>query len=269
MFSTAIHPGRATSMVALLGGLVLVASTSTALAGSNPARVRSNSKITACFSRSTGALRVVPSGHACHRNEQSLVWNKRGRRGPAGAAGTVGAAGSAGPTGSAGAKGPRGATGALGVAGAPGPLGPRGVAGSPGTPGPSGPAGAVGPKGSPGTPGPAGARGPAGPAVGTVKIEYLTRTIRIPATNTGSQDYRAECPSGDHVLNGVVRSVSRNFSYSLGTGYADDRAASSAWIVQLQYSPISPLSPPPGRLPATPTPPQDGTAVVQIICAQS
>ncbi len=266
MFSTATHPRRATSMVALLGGLVFVASTSTALASSNSSGVRSNGTIAACFSRSTGALRVVPSGHACHRNEQSLVWNKRGRRGRAGAAGTVGAAGSAGRAGSAGALGPRGATGAPGVAGAPGLLGPRGVAGSPATPGPTGPAGAAGPKGSPGTPGSTGARGPAGPVGGTVKIEYLTRTIRIPATNTGSQDYRAECPSSDHVLNGVVRSVSRNFAYTLGTGYADDRATSSAWIVQLQYSP---LPPPPGRLPATTTPPQDGTAVVQIICAKS
>jgi hypothetical protein len=49
-----------------------------------------NGKIVACYSKKTGALRVVEEGKKCRRGEQKIAWNQqgkrglRGRRGPAG-----------------------------------------------------------------------------------------------------------------------------------------------------------------------------------------
>lgn len=106
--------------------------------------------ISACYSRSGGALRVVDEGQACKNGETRLTWNQKGEPGPAGAAG---------PQGPAGADG---APGADGADGAQGPAGPAGSDGAAGPQGPVGPEGAVGPQGPAGPEGPQGPAGPAG-----------------------------------------------------------------------------------------------------------
>jgi Phage Tail Collar Domain/Collagen triple helix repeat (20 copies) len=75
--------------------------------------------IRACYSKSTGALRVLRSGR-CGAGEKLLTWNQQGPQGLAGAAGHVGATGSAGPQ---GAAGPPGGAGPRGVTGPTGPTG--------------------------------------------------------------------------------------------------------------------------------------------------
>ena len=49
-----------------------------------------------CYDGATGALRVVPDGTDCRRNEFALQWNQTGPRGPAGPQGNTGATGPAG-----------------------------------------------------------------------------------------------------------------------------------------------------------------------------
>jgi hypothetical protein len=52
-----------------------------------------NGKIVACYSKKTGALRLVEEGKKCRRGEQKVAWNqqgKRGQRGPRGPAGDDG-----------------------------------------------------------------------------------------------------------------------------------------------------------------------------------
>ena len=64
-----------------------------------------------CYSRRTGALRVVNPGTLCGRHERALAFNRRGPRGftgPAGLAGLKGAAGRVGATGRTGATGKAG-----------------------------------------------------------------------------------------------------------------------------------------------------------------
>ena len=61
-----------------------------------------------------GALRVVPSGTTCGKNETAISWNQTGPQGPVGPAGPQGAKGSQGATGAQGPQGPQGPQGATG-----------------------------------------------------------------------------------------------------------------------------------------------------------
>jgi hypothetical protein len=100
--------------------------------------------ITACASKGSGRLRVVPATSACRRSEDRLAWNVAGPPGPKGdpgPAGPQGERGAPGPAGEAGAPGPRGEQGARGEVGPAGPAGERG---------PTGPQGPAGPQGTPG-----------------------------------------------------------------------------------------------------------------------
>jgi hypothetical protein len=49
-----------------------------------------NGKIVACYSKRTGAMRLVEEGKKCRKGEQKVAWNQRGRRGPRGFAGDDG-----------------------------------------------------------------------------------------------------------------------------------------------------------------------------------
>jgi hypothetical protein len=55
--------------------------------------------IRACYSKRTGALRLLQAG-SCRRGERELAWNQQGRRGATGAPGPAGARGPEGPAGS-------------------------------------------------------------------------------------------------------------------------------------------------------------------------
>lgn len=113
--------------------------------------------IHACYSKSTGDVRIVPLASDCKATEQAVSWNTIGPRGPEGPAGPAGAKGATGPagpkgaTGPAGSAGPKGATGAQGPTGATGAQGPTGATGATGATGPTGPAGPTGPSGPSGT----------------------------------------------------------------------------------------------------------------------
>jgi hypothetical protein len=61
--------------------------------GAIPAR---DGKITACYSKRDGALRVIDAGDKCRKREKRIAWNQRGRRGPAGEDGLDGLDGSDG-----------------------------------------------------------------------------------------------------------------------------------------------------------------------------
>lgn len=102
----------------LLTGLGLLAGTTLASAVIVHATIPSNNVISACYSRSGGALRVIDdSVTKCKAGETSLAWNVQGVQGPAGPQGLTGSAGPAGPTGPTGPEGD------------PGPAGPAGPAG--------------------------------------------------------------------------------------------------------------------------------------------
>ena len=88
------------------------------------AKKPSGSRITGCYSKKGGVLRVIQRNKRCKGNERKIRWTKNGARGTRGIRG---------------ARGPNGATGPPGVAGATGPSGSRGATG------PTGPTGNTGP----------------------------------------------------------------------------------------------------------------------------
>ena len=106
-----------------------------------------------CYSKRTGALRVINSTATCATGELALNWNQRGPKGDAGA---IGPQGVPGQPGAPGAKGDSGATGPQGAPGQPGTPGTKGDTGA------TGPQGAPGQAGAPGTKGDTGATGPSG-----------------------------------------------------------------------------------------------------------
>ncbi|MDQ1687241.1 MAG: hypothetical protein QOK42_216 [Frankiaceae bacterium] len=85
--------------------------------------------IHSCYTRSSGAIRILDSTQTCSSKETSLNWNQSGPVGPTG------------PKGDAGATGASGTAGTPGAAGTPGPAGPAGPKGDTGAPGQQGPAG--------------------------------------------------------------------------------------------------------------------------------
>jgi len=125
--------------------------------------------ISAWYSSTSGALRVIDSAAKCSAAERALSWNQTGPAGPQGLKGATGAAGAQGPKGDAGAAGPQGPQGAKGDAGT---AGAQGATGDPGGAGPQGPQGAKGDtgatgaqglKGDTGATGAQGLKGDAGP----------------------------------------------------------------------------------------------------------
>ena len=104
----------------LLSGAVLALAAGAAGAGVRA--LLADEVISACRSRTTGALRVPAAGVACKSDEQPLQWNVRGLAGPIGPAGPVGPAGAQGTAGPAGPQGERGLTGQTGPQGPPGPV---------------------------------------------------------------------------------------------------------------------------------------------------
>jgi hypothetical protein len=89
-----------------------------------------NNTIYACYTKSNGAIRVVPTANACKSNEVVISWGVQGPIGPQGPAGPVGPAG---PIGLTGETGPQGAKGDQGIEG------PKGDTGETGPQGPTGP----------------------------------------------------------------------------------------------------------------------------------
>jgi hypothetical protein len=78
------------ALVAAVGGLAVAAV---------PDR---QGRITSCYAKKSGKLRVLVRGTACRRTETRLRWNQTG---PPGATGAVGATGATGATGQTGATG--------------------------------------------------------------------------------------------------------------------------------------------------------------------
>ncbi len=77
-----------------------------AMGGVAYATIPTDGVISACYTKSGGALRVIDSTTgSCSSKETSLAWNVAGARGPQGATGPAGPAGPAGATGAAGAPG--------------------------------------------------------------------------------------------------------------------------------------------------------------------
>ena len=81
----------------------------------------SKGEISACYDRTTGALRVidVEAGTTCLASEVPLSWNRTGAQAQPGGQGPVGPEGPAGPQGPAGAQGPPGAPDAPSPSGPP------------------------------------------------------------------------------------------------------------------------------------------------------
>jgi type VI protein secretion system component Hcp len=87
--------------------------------------------ITACYSKKTGALRVVDETKKCKASERRLTFASSGLPGPTGETGSPGPAGPAGETGPTGPKGDQGEKGEQGTPGHPGTPGAPGQAGGP------------------------------------------------------------------------------------------------------------------------------------------
>lgn len=105
------------AIVAAVSGLAV--SGLAAIAAKKP----SGSQITACYSKKSGALRVVKAGKRCKRGERKIAWTKNGARGTRGIRGARGSQGPEGGNGARGATGPAGAAGAPGANGSPGATG--------------------------------------------------------------------------------------------------------------------------------------------------
>jgi hypothetical protein len=74
------------------------------------AGTRTAATINACYSNSTGVVRIDAS---CARGESAIAWNEEGPQGPAGPKGPAGERGLAGPSGQRGPAGPAGPAGRL------------------------------------------------------------------------------------------------------------------------------------------------------------
>jgi hypothetical protein len=74
-------PATVIAIVALV-----VATTGVAIGSFAP----KNGKITACYSKKSGALRLVDAKKKCRKGEQRIAWNQKGRRGPRGPVGDEG-----------------------------------------------------------------------------------------------------------------------------------------------------------------------------------
>jgi hypothetical protein len=72
--------------------------------------------IRGCYSKKTGALRVLQRGTRCARGERKVSWSEKGRPGDPGARGATGAQGIQGAQGPQGTNGTNGANGANGTA---------------------------------------------------------------------------------------------------------------------------------------------------------
>src|SRR5712691_4074663 len=96
-----------------------------------------------CYSKTSGALRVIDTGlgQTCNGTENPLNWSQTGPTGPQG---NTGATGPQGPQGNTGATGPQGNTGATGPQGPQGNTGATGPQGNTGATGPQGPQGNTG-----------------------------------------------------------------------------------------------------------------------------
>ena len=119
--------------------------------------------ISACYSSTSGALRVIDSAAKCSAAERALSWNQTGPAGAQGPQGLKGDTGAVGAQGPQGAKGDTGATGAQGPQGLKGDTGDTGATGAQGPKGDTGAMGAQGLKGDTGATGAQGLKGDAGP----------------------------------------------------------------------------------------------------------
>jgi hypothetical protein len=133
----------------------------------------SSNVVIACYSLSTGDVRIVSKVSECTSKEKSITWDIKGPEGPEGPKGLTGLRGATGLEGPKGAIGPKGATGAIGANGAIGPQGPAGITGATGSTGPAGPAGPQGTTGAAGTAGSQGKTGSQGPG-GFTGIQFFT-----------------------------------------------------------------------------------------------
>ena len=167
MLDSMKHRLRRPSAKTVVGTVALVAVLSGIAYAAIPA---ADGKISGCYDKRSGALRVVDQTTTCRSGEAAIAWNQKGPTGPAGTPGLQGEKGETGDTGPAGADGPAGPAGEKGDPGPEGPAGPAGEKGDTGDSGPAGPEGPpgpegpAGPKGDPGDPGgPVGPEGPPGP----------------------------------------------------------------------------------------------------------
>lgn len=103
---------------------------------------------------------------------------------------------------------------------------------------------------------------PSAPGHG-LEFHYLDRRVIVPASAyMADADYRAECPAGTHILNGNVRSLTRNAWWNLGSEYVDERDGSSALVFRARH--VNPSAPPLGFSEDAAA---DAVAVVRIVCA--
>lgn len=107
-------PVRAGVVGAVAAATIVAGSTVafSAYSGSN-----SRGEVLACFTRTSGALRIVDH-FPCRSTEQQMTWNVKGPKGdpgPQGPAGAPGAKGEPGPAGSPGPAGPQGQPGPPGA----------------------------------------------------------------------------------------------------------------------------------------------------------
>lgn len=82
-----------------------------------------------CYSKKSGALRIVSGPSDCNKRENPISWNQVGPQGPEGPQGDKGDTGETGPAGPQGLQGLQGEQGPPGSVGLPGPKGDTGETG--------------------------------------------------------------------------------------------------------------------------------------------
>lgn len=94
--------------------VVTAIATVVALAGiAGAADSNANPKLSACYAKKSGAMRLVTPAKKCKKGEKRTSWNMKGIRGMRGLAGAQGAPGAAGKQGAQGPKGDRGPSNAF------------------------------------------------------------------------------------------------------------------------------------------------------------
>jgi hypothetical protein len=174
-------------------------------------------KISGCYAKKTGALRVVSDGKKCKKNEKALFWNQKGPKGDVGPQGPKGSSG--------------GSTGSSGGPGQKGPQGPKGDKGPKGDPGPKGLKGDTGPKGDKG---PKGDMGPAGPkgASGFTQTVIHSKQFEVAANTVDSG--KVDCLAGEVPLGG-------GFEHFDGVVAMDSQPTAQGWEARISNPTPAPV----------------------------
>jgi hypothetical protein len=228
-----------------------------------PAGATTSTTIYACYIKTNGAVRIVPSGYTCLSTETAVSWNITGPAGPAGLTGPQGATGAQGPpvsfkstwtsdtnyhvgdavylngTSYIAMLASNGINPATDVSNSGGHWGILAAAGATGPAGPTGPTGQTGPTGPQGQTGQTGPAGPAGPGTFfSAQILVTPAILAYSSAQIGSSNTMLASPSfnGDPTFGETLPPLYLYSSMFMPTACTFDSLAIN--VSSLFYQPI-------------------------------